>query len=79
MDAGGAKDPISAVVEATIGENRDMVQKWLKDEPGSWGYLVGVAVLSLRRKLGRKLEEEERREVWRALWGRLVELRGEGL
>ena len=78
MDPNEDDTATAEVVEATIGENRDMVQKWLKDEPGSWGYLAGQAVLSLRRKLGRKLEEEERRQVWHALWGRLVGLKGEG-
>ncbi len=66
------------VVTATITDNRDVVREWLKDEPGSWGYLAGQAVLSLRRKLGRKLTEEERRQVWHALWGRLVGLKGHG-
>ncbi len=78
MNTSRASSPIPEAVEVTIEDNRDVVREWLKDEPGSWGYLAGQAVLSLRRKLGRKLTEEERRQVWHALWARLVDLKGHG-
>lgn len=78
MDAGQGDAPTLEVVEATIRENPKIVRKWLNDEPGSWGYLAGQAVLSLRQRLGRKLKEAERRQVWSVLWGRLVELKGQG-
>ncbi|MCH9036857.1 MAG: hypothetical protein IH860_06025 [Chloroflexi bacterium] len=66
------------VVESTPKCHREMASKWVAGETGSWGFLAGQAVLALRRKMGRNLTEHERREVWRRLWERLIEMRGAG-
>ena len=52
-----------------------MVEEWLADKPGSWGFLAGKAVVACRKKLGRSMNEGERRRVWATLWDRLTALR----
>ncbi|MDO8531422.1 MAG: hypothetical protein Q7T26_04525 [Dehalococcoidia bacterium] len=71
-------NPLDEAVSATMRGHPEVVRRWLANEPGSWGFLAGKAVLDCRRKLGRHLTEAERRAVWRLLWGRLTALR-EGL
>ena len=66
------------VVESTLECNREVARRWIAGEAGSWGFLAGQAVLALRRKMGRNLTEQERREVWHRLWERLTEMRGAG-
>lgn len=65
-------------MESTLACNREVARRWIAGEAGSWGFLAGQAVLALRRKMGRNLTEQERREVWRRLWERLTEMRGVG-
>jgi hypothetical protein len=50
----------------------------MSGEAGGWGFLAGQAVMALRRRMNRRLTEEERREVWHRLWERLTEMRGAG-
>jgi len=69
-------DPLDEAVSATIRDHPEAVRRWLANEPGSWGFLAGKAVLDYRRRLGRTLTEAERRAVWSLLWGRLTALRG---
>lgn len=35
---------------------------------GAWGRLAGLAIVAHRRRLGRRLEDPERRAVWDAVW-----------
>ncbi len=70
-------DPLHEAVAATVRDHPETVRRWLANEPGSWGYLAGKAVLDYRRRLGRTLTEAERRAVWSLLWGRLTALRDE--
>ena len=66
-------------IDGVLRAHDVQVRAWLANEPGSWGYLAGQAVLAERRRLGRSLTERERRAVWQALWDRLMEIRaGEG-
>lgn len=46
----------------------DRVEAWLRNEPGHWGFFAGQAVLAVRELIGRRLEEPERRFVWRRMW-----------
>lgn len=69
-------DPLHGAVSDTIEANLDLVQRWLRNEPGSWGALAGKGVLAYRQRLGHKLTDLERRRVWALLWERLAGLRG---
>ena len=62
-------------VNATIEGHPEAVNKWLAGEAGSWGYLAGRGVVTLRNILGRKLEDIERRWLWELLWIRLNQLK----
>lgn len=55
--------------------DREKVSAWLRDEPGSWGFLAGQAVIIVRRETGRPLTDPERRQVWHRLWQLLSQLR----
>lgn len=57
--------------------NREKVAAWLRDEPGSWGFLAGQAVIIVRREAGRPLTDPERRQVWHRLWQLLSQLRAQ--
>ncbi len=65
-------------MESTLQCQREMARKWMAGETGSWGFLAGQAVMALRRRMGRRLTEQERREVWHRLWERLTEMMGAG-
>ena len=60
---------------AVIRENREKVAGWMKDEPGSWGFLAGKAVRRCREQKGEPLTDPERRIVWHRLWQILSELK----
>lgn len=60
-----------------IRANREKVAAWLRDEPGSWGFLAGQAVVAVRRETGRPLTAPERRQVWHRLWQLLSQLRAQ--
>ncbi len=60
-----AIDPILADV---VTENQDKVVGWIKGEPGSWGFLAGQAVSTVRGHAGRDLADMERRLVWSRMW-----------
>ena len=70
---------LAEAVDVTIRAHRDVVSKWKAREPGAWGFLAGQAVLALRRGLGRRLEDHERRMVWQRLWETLTSLSPNGL
>ena len=58
-----------------IGDHREQVTAWIKDEPGSWGFLAGKAVLACREIKGASLSDQERRMVWHRMWLLLSELK----
>jgi len=62
-------------VSLTIESNPILINRWLADERGSWGALAGKAVIACRQRLGRKLTDAERREVWDLLWSRLTHIK----
>lgn len=65
-------------VRKTIVEHPEKVAAWLRNEPGSWGFLAGQAVVAYRRMLGRSLTEAERRVVWDRMWRALLAVRTAG-
>ena len=73
MDSNAIREAATLAIE----ENSALVARWMAGEPGSWGPLAGKAVIACRQKLGRKLTDFERRQVWSLLWNNLVELKNE--
>tara|TARA_B100001750_G_scaffold220165_1_gene207660 strand:- start:396 stop:677 length:282 start_codon:yes stop_codon:yes gene_type:complete len=65
-------DPILTDV---VKGNRDKVVGWLRNEHGSWGFLAGQAVSSVRKQAGRDLNDMERRLVWSRMWWWLEQVR----
>lgn len=55
-------------VVATVARHPEKVAAWLRNGPGSWGFLAGQAVVACRNELGRSLTDAERRAVWDLLW-----------
>lgn len=53
----------------------ERVAGWIANEPGHWGFFAGQAVLAVRRLLGRRLTEPERRYIWRQMWQTLEQRR----
>ena len=76
MTEGFKADPLRRAVEETIAAHPEVVQRWIENQPGAWGFLAGQGVLAYRRSLGRRLDEAERRALWQALWTKLEEQRG---
>jgi hypothetical protein len=66
---------INDVLRSVIQEEASTIEKWLNNESGSWGALAGKAVLACRQKLGRRLSDSERRQVWQLLWEQLQDIR----
>lgn len=63
-----ANDAIDPILADVVTGNQDKVIGWIKGEPGSWGFLAGQAVLSVRGLAGRDLIDMERRLVWSRMW-----------
>ena len=67
--------PIVQAVGETLAAHPEHVRRWLGNEPGAWGFLAGQGVLALRRRLGRRPTDAERRGLWAALWAALEGMR----
>ena len=70
-------ESLDAVLVAVLRGHREKVAGWLRDEPGSWGFLAGQAVVACRDQQGHPLSEPERRLVWSRLWQLLTQLKEE--
>ena len=66
---------LDSLLVALLRDHREKTAAWLRDEPGSWGFLAGQAVVAVRRETGRPLTDLERRYVWHRLWQLLSQLR----
>jgi hypothetical protein len=64
-------DPLAEAVAETIAANPEAVDRWRTSQPGAWGFLAGQGILAYRARLGRRLAEAERRQLWAALWAEL--------
>ena len=70
-----AADTLHDVARVVIESNATVVEAWLENKSGSWGFLAGQAVLEDRRRLGRRPTEGERRVLWHVLWAELTGMR----
>lgn len=75
VESPDSPDSMDALLVAVINENREKAIGWLKDEPGSWGFLAGKAVRACREQKGAPLTDPERRLVWHRLWQILTQLK----
>ncbi len=75
MSSNLTAEQLRQAIHHTIAGNSIVVNQWLANEPGSWGFLAGKAVLACRHQVGRRLTDLERRMVWQELWYALTELR----
>jgi hypothetical protein len=64
-------DLLRAVVEEVLDAHAEDVARRRRGEPGAWGRLAGFGVVAYRRRLGRRLADQERRAIWAALWAAL--------
>ncbi|MSQ40291.1 MAG: hypothetical protein EXR55_01225 [Dehalococcoidia bacterium] len=75
MSSNLTAEHLRQAIHHTIASNSIVVNQWLANEPGNWGFLAGKAVLACRDQVGRRLTDLERRMVWQELWNALTELR----
>ena len=73
VDADAALDRL---LREVVAAHPDRVEGWICNEPGQWGFLAGQAVLAVRRLIGRRLTDGERRWVWHRMWQTLEGERG---
>ncbi len=71
------QESLDTLLLTVIRDNREKVEAWLRDEPGSWGFLSGAAVRACRQRKGEPLTDPERRLVWHRLWQILTRLKDE--
>ena len=64
-------DDIDRILVDVVNDNQDKVVAWIKGESGSWGFLAGQAVVTVRGHAGRDLVDVERRLVWSRMWSLL--------
>ena len=74
-DTNAGSDTLAALLAGIADAHPDRLAAWIRNEPGHWGFFAGQAVLAVRRLLGRRLEEPERRFVWHQMWLILQERR----
>ena len=68
---------LDRVLVNVITSDKDKVISWIREEPGSWGYLAGKGVTAYRTELDRSLTEKERQIVWARLWSFLENLKAQ--
>jgi hypothetical protein len=61
-------DVILAVARETVQTWPDLALGTRTARPKAWGALAAHGVTALRERLGRSLTEQERRDLWKALW-----------
>ena len=71
-------ESLDALLVGVIKDNGDRVLDWINDEPGSWGFLAGRAVLACKEHKGAPLTNSERRIVWHRMWEILTVLKEQG-
>ena len=72
-------EQLAPILVEVVRCNREKVLGWMRDESGCWGYLAGKAVTATRDRLGRPLDDAERRLVWHRLWWVLENVKREAL
>ena len=71
------QEDLDALLVSVLQNHREKVVGWLRDEPGSWGFLAGQGVRACREAAGRSLTDAERRRVWSRLWQLLTQLKAQ--
>ena len=61
-------DPLASAVTVTIASHPRQVKDWLANRPGAWGFLASQGILAYRNRLGQRLSDAQRRQLWAALW-----------
>lgn len=62
------RDAILATARETVAADEALAAAVRARRAGAWGRLAGLAVIAHRERLGRRLEDPERRAVWDAVW-----------
>lgn len=62
------RDAILTTARETIAADEALASAVRARRAGAWGRLAGLAVIAHRERLGRKLDDPERRAVWDAVW-----------
>lgn len=62
------RDAILATAREAIAADESLAAAVRARTAGAWGRLAGLAVIAHRQRLGRRLEDPERRAVWAAVW-----------
>ena len=62
------RDAIRATARETVAADEALAAAVRARRAGAWGRLAGLAVIAHRERLGRRLEDPERRAVWDAVW-----------
>lgn len=70
-------ESLDILLVGVIRDNRDKVVDWINEEPGSWGFLAGRAVLACKEHKGEPLTDPERRVVWHRMWEMLTVLKAQ--
>ena len=70
-------ESLDRVLVNVITSDKAKVISWVREEPGSWGFLAGKAVTAYRAELERSLTEKERQIVWSRLWSFLENLKAQ--
>ena len=68
-------DAIDPILTDVVKDNQDKVLGWMNGESGSWGFLAGQAVTTVRFQAGRDLADMERRLVWSRMWWLLEQVK----
>ena len=72
-----ATENLDDLLVSVIKGNREKVVGWINEEPGSWGFLAGRAVLVCKERKGEPLTDSERRVVWHRMWELLTLLKNQ--
>ncbi|MEK6809263.1 MAG: hypothetical protein AABY40_01185 [Nanoarchaeota archaeon] len=66
---------IDTILNGVVSDNKQTIDDWLSDKPGSWGALSGKAVVAVSKEAGRSLSDQEKRLIWKLLWDKLMEIK----
>ena len=62
------RDAILATARETVAADEALAAAVRARRAGAWGRLAGLAIIAHRERLGRRLDDPERRAVWDAVW-----------
>lgn len=62
------REAVLASARETVAADEELAAAVRARTAGAWGRLAGLAVIAHRERLGRRLNDAERRAVWDAVW-----------